>query len=185
MDYDYQSGDDGWGGYPDVRDFLGPNRDATPGSMGAVYSNGYGQMRGIGELPPCTQRTPPAEVIHYGEKLSTLGYQVPLDGNACSADYRAGILEFQKGNPPLVQDGLIGPNTKQRIDFEYQQHAGLNPNDLPPPPIPHLELPPGPGPNGGAGQPVSTRGKDNTLLYVGLGVGALALGGLGLWAISR
>lgn len=197
--------DQGWRDYPDEQG-MATYRHGS-GAMGAVfggparlgggYANGYSAHIGqidVTQMPPCHQSSSPEQIQADSLALQQAGYDAPYTTDACDAQFRAAVWEFQEDNQPEAGtvDGLIGPNTRAILARTVVIHGGdlpppPLPDDVPPPvpdvPVPPVPVPPGPGP--GPIHPASAKKSDNTLTYVAVGVGALALVGLGVWAFSK
>lgn len=130
------------------------------------------------------------------QHVGTLGSQaadMAASQGAWDPAFQAAVRAFQAVSG-ATQDGWIGPQTRTRIAAAValkNANPAPNPNPLPPPPIPPnilpvpplpIPLPPGPTPPNI--QPVVNKTTDDTMMYVGIGLGALVLAGVGYWALS-
>jgi hypothetical protein len=126
----------------------------------------------------------PAQVRIDAANLRKLDYPVPDTGNAYDPQFRSAVLLFQqRAGSDIVgaPDGLIGPTTRGALEDMVRSLGGNSSTIvLPPTPVP---LPPSPVPSPDV-SPVVARDADKTMLYAGGAVAALALLGLGWWALS-
>ncbi len=170
----------GWGGHEDS--------DGTVSGMGAIVSS-MGEVSAPDPSPgfPVTgdarqqAANNPAQVRLDAANLRRLDYPAPDTGNAYDPKFRAAVLAFQtKAGPSIVgaADGLIGPQTRGALeDMVRSLGGGTLPVPLPPNVLPNVI----PTPDV---KPVVSETKSNTGLIVGGVVGALALLGIGWWALS-
>jgi hypothetical protein len=147
----------------------------------------------------------PLLLEHVGTTGSQAG-DMNEGAGAWSQPFQQAVRDFQLFMN-LGADGWIGPNTRRVLG---EQVAAKNlrepipvpvippapipvppsPLPIPPAPIPvppsPLPLPPGPLPVPPAPQPAPAQAKtdDKTMRYIGIGVGVLALLGLGAYALS-
>lgn len=202
-----------WGTYPDARDDgygagLG-GLGALPDQL--VYVADLGPVgSGATYYPRDTMRD--AEALAFlgllseaelSEHVGTLGSAAKDMGagqGAWNPEFQRAVRVFQgRTGGRLTVDGWIGPKTRTvMIEAVTQENARRIAGRLPAapaaPPIPGLPAPsvPRPGvldptpvaPKPGQIAPVAAKEEDDTLLYVGLGVGVLALLGIGYYALS-
>jgi len=115
------------------------------------------------------------------------GADIANVGGAWDPAFRASTARFQAAKG-LTADTWIGPKTRAALAAAVA-FQNLNPGKLPPPPPPGvIPVDPGRVPAQPAVipglRPVAAGDSDDTLLYAGLGVGALALLGVGWYALK-
>jgi len=113
------------------------------------------------------------------------------EGGAWDPAFRAAITRFQTSKG-ITADSWVGPQTRTQLAGAVA-FKNANPGALPPPPPPGV-LPPVPVKPGAVPanpavlpgvRPVSAGDEDDsTMLYVGLGAGALVLAGLAWYALK-
>lgn len=200
--------DAGYSSYYDEADEIG---GLAMGRIGAIVTmTGLGGPSvPVEAAPPPTPGFPvsgqpgqistPAQIALDAANLRELGYAAPTTGNAFDPKFRAAVSEFQRDVSPSAGpvDGLIGPNTRTIIASELAaRRAAGQPFGPPAPPAPPFVLPPSvipqpvppqlpapatPAPSSPL-QPAKTKEDDDAMLYVGVGVGVLALFGLAYYA---
>lgn len=105
---------------------------------------------------------------------------------AWDGDFRAAVTRFQAAKG-LVVDSWIGPNTRTALGIAVAQKNASGIPSLPVAPLPPTVIPVNPGgvpvnpnkPNVLPGVTPAAAKSDETLTYVAVGVGVLALGFLG------
>jgi len=118
------------------------------------------------------------------------GADMANEGGAWDPAFRSAVTRFQSSKG-LTADSWIGPQTRGALATAVA-FKNANPGILPPPPPPGV-LPPVPVKPGAVPanpavlpgvRPVAAGEEDQTMLYVGLGVGALLLAGVAWYALK-
>lgn len=112
------------------------------------------------------------------------------EAGAWDPNFRSAITRFQVAKG-LTNDGWVGPQTRTALAAAVA-FANANPGVLPAPPppgvVPPVPINPGAVPAKPAVipgvTPVNTKSGDDTMMYVGLGLGGLLLAGLGWYALK-
>lgn len=179
--------DSGWGNY--AGNDMGC---ATMGAIGGLLYTPNLSSVGSGSSYFPGSTTEDAKALAYvgfypevaSHVISTGSQQGDManEAGAWDPDFRTAVGRFQSAFG-LTVDGWIGPNTRRKLAEVVAAKSAADPLPAPPVPVPTPIVPPSPSPT-----PTPTPGpvakKDNTMLYAGLGVGGVALLGLGYWALK-
>lgn len=178
--------------------------------MGAMTIGRVGTLVYVPDLGPVGSKSSyfPRDVEHDAEALNFLEFlsdvadanRMPSTGSqggdmaqeagAWDPSFRSAVTRFQ-ASKGLTTDSWIGPNTRTALAAAVA-FRNVNPGQLPAPPspgtVPPILVNPGGVPAKPAVlpgvQPASAKTGDDTMMYVGLGVGGLALAGLAWYALK-